>query len=289
MKKLVFILVYLLTISCPIVSAEIIKTASLSPMEAALEKADADTLVIFDVDDVLITAKDQILQPPHHKFAESLEKTIENRHSEEEAQKLWSIIWKGRFDEPVNPQLVSLIKDAQLKGIKVMALTNAWTGSFGIIPSLEEWRIQELEGFGYSFKNSWNDTKPKVFINLKPKDPKRFPVFKSGIVFTCNLPKGEVLKAFLLYVGFSPKKIIFVDDKRKNLNSVEAFCHATGKQFIGFEYTAVAERPKIPLNEKRAQLQFDVLEKEQKWLSDNEVDVRMQSMIKPVPKTGTSE
>ncbi len=274
MKKIIRALSFVFCVSSGIAFAEITQTSNLTPIEAALKQAGLDTLVIFDVDDVLITAKDQILQPSHHKFAKKLEEGLESRHSEEEAQKLWSIIWLARMDELVDPQMVPLIKEAQAKGLKVMALTNAWTGTFGSIPSLEDWRVEELATFGYIFKDSWNQLQPKIFEKLNSKDPKRFPVFKSGVVFTCNLQKGKILKAFLHYANLSPQKIIFIDDKRKHLESVEAFAKEERIPFIGFEYTAVADKPKAFLNEKRAKLQFEVLEKEHKWLSDEEADIR---------------
>lgn len=274
MKKALTVLVFALFSGIHASLAEIVKTSDLAPIESAIKQTDLETLVIFDVDDVLITARDQILQAVHKKFLEGLNKGLESRHSEEEAQKLWSLIWLARSDELVDPKMVSLIKEAQGKGLKVMALTNAWTGPFGIIPSLQDWRIGELEDFGYTFKDSWKTLKPKTFETLKSKDPKRFPLFKEGVVFTCNLPKGEVLKAFLYYAGLSPKKIIFIEDKKKNIKSVEAFAREVKIPFIGFQYTAVADRPQSPLNEKRAQLQFEVLEKEHKWLSDEEADKR---------------
>ena len=272
MKKILTVLAFFSLINFHVALAEITKTSILSPIELAIQHADSETLVIFDVDDVLITVKDQILQSEYEKFLEELNKKLESRTSEEEAQKFWSIIYLTRIDELVDPRMVALIKEAQAKGLKVMAFTNAWTGTFGNIPSLEDWRLNELADFGYTFKDSWSALKPKTFEALKSQDPKRFPVFKDGIVFTSNLPKDEVLKAFLEYASLSPKKIIFIDDKSKNLKSVEAFCQKTGIKFTGFEYIAVAERPKSPLNEKRAQLQFEVLEKEHQWLSDEEAD-----------------
>lgn len=270
MKKALAILAFVFFSGLHASFAEIVKTSDLAPIESVIKQADSETLVIFDVDDVLITARDQILQATHKKFLERLNKGLEDRLSEEEAQQLWSIIWLARSDELVDPQIVSLIKEAQAKGLKVMALTNAWTGPFGAIPNLQDWRIGELEDFGYTFKNSWKTLKPKTFETLKSKDPKRFPVFKEGVVFTCNLPKREVLKAFLHYADLSPKKIIFVDDKKKNLKSIEAFARESKIPFIGFQYTAVMDRTKSLLNEKRAQLQFEILEKEHKWLSDEE-------------------
>ncbi|MBX9697334.1 MAG: DUF2608 domain-containing protein [Alphaproteobacteria bacterium] len=253
--------------------AHIKQTSTLFLIEEALKAADSETLVIFDVDDVLITARDQILQPAHKKFLERLNKDLENRLSEQEAQKLWSIIWLTRSDEVVDSKIIALIKEAQSKDLKVLALTNAWTGTFGNIQSLEDWRIGELKDLGYTLKDSWSTLALKSFESLKSKDPKRFPVFKNGVLFTCNLPKGDVLNAFLRYAGLSPKKIIFIDDKRKHLQSVEAFSKDAGILFEGFEYTAVAERPKTLLNEKRARYQFEVLEKEHKWLNDQEADL----------------
>lgn len=272
MNKILTVLAFIFLTNIYPAFAHIKQTSNLSPIESALSTADSETLVIFDVDDVLITAKDQILKPDHKKFLERLNRDLENRLSEQESQKLWSIIWLSRSDEVVDSKMITLIKEAQSKGLKVLALTNAWTGDFGNIHSLEDWRIGELEDLGYTFKDSWHTLALKSFESLKSKDPKRFPVFKNGILFTCNLPKGEVLNAFLHYAHISPKKIIFIDDKRKHLESVEAFSKGAGILFEGFEYTAVAKRPKTPLNEKRARYQFEVLEKEHMWLNDQEAD-----------------
>jgi hypothetical protein len=276
MRKVFGFVALIISLSVHAALAKIIQTSQLAPIELAIQKADSDTLVIFDVDDVLITARDQILQAAHKKFLEGLNQDLKSRLSEEKAQKLWSIIWLARSDEPVDSKIVPLIKESQSRGLRVIALTNAWTGPFGNIPILEDWRIEELEGLGYTLKDPWRTIKSKTFGTLKSKDPKRLPVFKGGVLFTCNLPKGEVLKAFLQYAALSPNKIIFIDDKKKNLESVEAFSKAAGIPFMGFHYTAVAERPKTSLNEKRAQLQFEVLEEEHIWLSDEEADKRMQ-------------
>ena len=43
-----------------------------------------------------------------------------------------------------------------------------------------------------------------------------------------------------------------------------------GIEFVGIEYTAVKDKKIAPLNQERARLQLAVLEKEQRWLSDEE-------------------
>ena len=87
--------------------------------------------------------------------------------------------------------------------------------------------------------------------------------------------------------NFSLKKIIFVDDKKKHIESVEKVVENLGILFVGIEYTAVKDAKVEPLNKARAEFQFEVLETEHKWLSDDKADVRMQSMRKPLLKTGT--
>ena len=46
-------------------------------------------------------------------------------------------------------------------------------------------------------------------------------------------------------------------------------------EFLGIEYTAAYDTKIEQFNAKRAKLQFEVLEKEHKWLSDQEADVRI--------------
>jgi hypothetical protein len=97
-------------------------------------------------------------------------------------------------------------------------------------------------------------------------------MFKKGILFTCNVPKGKVLEAFLKRLKWKPSKIVFTDDKMKHLESVRDFCQRAHIPFQGFQYTAVEQMPKMPINKKRADLQFKTLAEQEKWLSDVEAD-----------------
>jgi hypothetical protein len=159
-------------------------------------------------------------------------------------------------------------------------LTNAWTGAFGKIASLEDWRIQEIRDLGIDVSKSFDTKQPLIFHHLKSKDPKRFPIFKQGCLFTCNIAKGDVLKAFLQYTGWTPHRIIFIDDKRKYLESVENFCKQAGVAFTGFHYTAVAKMPKAHLNQQIANYQFKVLEQKNKWMSDRKASSLINIKVK---------
>jgi len=158
-------------------------------------------------------------------------------------------------------------------------LTNAWTGTFGKIASLEDWRIQELRDLGIDVSKSFDTKQPLIFPHLKSKALKRFPIFKQGCLFTCNIAKGDILKAFLQYIGWNPHHIIFIDDKHKHLESVENFCKQAGIAFTGFHYTAVEKMPKTPLNQQIANYQFKVLEQKNRWLSDREAITRLKNAL----------
>ena len=231
---------------------------------------------------MLLTAKDQILQPAHKDYNNVLAQKIQKRLSKKDAEKLWSIILLTFCDEVVDPTIPTLIHDTEAKGIKVLGLTNLLSGSLGNIPSMEDWTINRLQKHGINLEASWRATAQKQFTHLMPKEPNRFARFKGGILFASGLEKGKVLEAFLHYVKMEPRKIIFIDDKLNHLESVQAFCSKRGIEFKGFQYTAVKNRPHKPLNKKRAEYEFEVLEKKHRWLNDREVD-KLLMYISPHP------
>jgi hypothetical protein len=264
---IIFIVFLLFASEC---FGDIIKTNDYKVIESYISKADHDTLVIFDVDDVLLHPKDEILKKLNKPFLEVLEKEMEERLPESETQDLYSLILLQRIVEPVDKRMTALIQRLQKKKIKVIALTNCATGSFGKINALQNWRIFELKRLGYDFGEPWRSTHEQFFKGAK--DIKRPPLFKKGVVFTSGVSKGAALEAFLAYANLRPKKIIFIDDKRKYLESVEEYTTIEGIEFLGIEYTMVKDSKIDPLDEERAKLQFVILEEEHQWLSDEKID-----------------
>jgi len=274
MKKIIGFIFMILTCFYNTCFADIIQTNDTKIIEKTIASIDQDTLVIFDVDDVLIMPKDQILQSHHREYINKLDTFL--FASEQEYEDLWSIIFAQRQSIPVDPKMINMMTTLQSKGIKVIALTHAMTGKFGYITSMKDWRYNELIRHGYDFKKSWKNTQDKTFNGLE-KSSNRLaseislpPMFFKGIIFT-EIDKGETLEAFLTHYKLRFKKIIFIDDKKKNLESVEKTVSKLNIAFVGIEYTAAVMQTE-PLNEKRAELQFQVLGKQRKWLSDSEAD-----------------
>jgi hypothetical protein len=156
-----------------------------------------------------------------------------------------------------------------------MALTNCRTGKYGFIESLEDWRIAELKKLGYHFGASWPDiAKVSLRSLLQSSELKEVrdsnPVYKEGIVFSDRTgKKGPILEAFLAYAKVKPKKIIFVDDKKEFLESVEGFAKQNNIEYIGIRYTKASDE-EPDFEENIATMQYKILEEEKKWLSDSQ-------------------
>jgi hypothetical protein len=269
MKKIISFIFVILASFHSTCFAEIIKTNDTKIIEQTLQSVDTDTLVIFDVDDVLMHADDQILKSKNADACKVLVKKLKQQVGKDKIQEVTSIILLTRKNSPVDLSMVNIIEDLQKRDIKVLALTNCATGKFGLIPNTENWRIAELSKHGYYFDKSWKNLKDINLKSLMKVTNDANPIYKAGIVFVDQTgAKGPVLDAFLTYATIKPKKIIFIDDKSKNLVSVEEFAKQHNIEFIGIEYTKALEEKEV-LNTDIAQLQFEVLKKEKKWLSDS--------------------
>ncbi len=256
------------------VFAEIIQTSDLHVLNEVTEKADRDTLVIFDVDYVLIVPTDQILHPAYKSVFRQYEKKLTKRSSRADFLNLWGIIFSERKSAVVDSTILSIIHDLQHKKIKTIALTNTGTGQLGRIKSLEDWRIKELISHEVDFSSAFR-VKRTIPLGLPSPRMHGPPIFKSGIIFTAGHDKGDILEIFLKKVRYKPCVIIFVDDKLEKLESVEEMCKRLKIKFIGIHYIALKNEKVDPLNKKRVQLQFKLLQKEHKWLSDKEADQRL--------------
>jgi hypothetical protein len=282
MKKIISFIFVILTSFHSACFAEIIQTNDTKIIEKLLASIDPDALVIFDVDEVLIMPKDQILQSPHREYINQLNTSLFTE--EKESENLWSIVFAQRPSIPVDPKMINTIATLQSKGIKVLALTHAMTGKLGSITSMRDWRNDELISHGYDFQKSWKGVQDKTFNGLEKSNNRLAsevsspPMFFKGIIFT-EIDKGEALEAFLNHYKLKFKKIIFIDDKKKNLESVEKITAKLNIPFFGIEYTAAVMQTE-PLNKKRAELQFHVLGKQRKWLSDSEAEALLTNSAK---------
>lgn len=241
-----------------------------------LEKTDSTSLVIFDVDEVLIVPEDKVVR----LSALGQKPDFAKDFVVEDNMELLSVVITGTRFMLVDRTLPSMIEALQKRGIKTIALTSARTGRFGKIASMEDWRIGQLADLEIDFSSSF----PEMLLPFPEllAEPGNIPLFKKGILFLGDFysseksVKGELLEAFLDKINWTPKKVIFFDNEWKNLSSVQQVLEKRNIPFEGFHYKgalALAES----IEEDVVYFQFSHLLKNKEWLTDKQAKQLMQN------------
>lgn len=223
--------------------------------EVNFDEIDINTLVIFDVDNVLI----------YDLPIKESEKHLPIKTQEF----LRGIIYKKRPPTIIDPIIVNIMKKLKLRGISTIALTGVKTGKFpGLGLSFADWRIADLKKAGLVFNDPFKKT--IIFDQLKDR-----PLLKAGIIFTAWHDKGEILKKVFSKTGFYFNKIVFFDDKEPNVTSVAKAAEDLGVTYRGYIYKGADFRPKTRLDKRIEEYRFSVLEKEHIWLDEKEARQRL--------------
>lgn len=264
---------------CSSFSSQSIKTIySFEEAHSELATADAQTLVIFDVDDTLISQSDEVLKTGHRgsPFTKALFNKIHQegeKHPDNKAyrDRIGSKIKLQARRQLIEPMIAGLIKQLQDKGVKVIALTHMHTGPYGVIPNVEEWRYQDLHNFGIDFSRDISDD---MIFDTFPEFRGHYPRFYKGILITHNRSKGEVLGAFLDKISWKPKKIIFFDDWMDYLKTVQEETKKRNITCSLYHYLG-AEKLVKTLDEHVATFQIEHMIKTETWLDDEQVQAAL--------------
>lgn len=169
------------------------------PLAEILKLVHKDTLVVFDVDDVLImpTEEDDFRHPYRVQLLES----ITNRLMPQNKETLYSIILSAtkRILIESESRIINIFNNLKLLQIPTIALTAMGTGNFGIIKNMEDLRFKELNNVGISFKSSTPLLGEQLASELKGtnivfKHCTGIPKLNDGIIFTAGVDKGVVLE-----------------------------------------------------------------------------------------------
>jgi hypothetical protein len=240
------------------------KISSLNEMKQVFANLDEEALVIFDVDEVLITTEDHFMHPyALSSFGYALQK-IRKSYSEkdfEEKMSLTVLLPRRVLIEEHSPLL---LRTLQNRGVKVMGLTSCPTGPLGKIAKIEDWRVDHLLSLGIDFSPAFS-----AFDRFTLPLGKSPAIFQKGILFSYGYKKGDVLKAFLEKTAFRPSKVILFDDLVENLESEEKALSEMGITHQAYLYEGAAKFFK--------ELDTDVIERQlehvfthETWLKDEE-------------------
>ena len=231
-----------------------------------------DILVIFDVDDVLMTPSSE--DNLRHPYRNQLLKSILNRTNPQEIELLKSSIFLNTKQILVELKIIDIFEYLKSHKIPAIALTAMGTGKFGIIKKMHDFRFQQLNSVNLSFKcltplEDEHLMLKLAIINKRFLDANRkgCPMLKSGIIFASGLDKGMVLEYIFKRYNYYPKTIIFIDDLIENVKSLQQICFKLNINFYGFHYMAASLIPLPNIDENLEKLRFAILEKEFTWLS----------------------
>ena len=201
-------------------------------MKEVLKEVDAQTLLVFDLDNTLMEPIQSLGSDQWYYYIIKKYKEVDKLSDQEaydQADKVWNQTqWliQVKAVESFTPELIEKL---QKKKIKMMGLT-ARTYDISDIT------LKQLSSIGINLGHSVSSQD----MSFKLVDT---AYYKNGIVFQGeHNSKGDVFVEFLKRLNLKPKKVVFVDDKQKHVNSMEKALGEAKIKYIGFRYAAADER-----------------------------------------------
>lgn len=269
MLKTCLIAILLISVT-PFVQAEVITIKKIEEMSQSVEK---DTLVLFNIAEVLLDSQVSLGTSPWRKYVKKLAPNWKDNPGVNVHDQLTLFSAKyvpHRSVEPLTPQL---IKKWQQDGIVVMALTSR---------GKSEWYDTEIEGVDVLTENLLKKAGIDFTLTQLPPgfdslDSSFDLTYGRGILYATHGSKEELIQAILEATNYHPKKIVFVDDKKESLDNVDVAMKALGIPFTGYWYRRTAEDHR-DFNPMIAHIQLETLLIHGKLLTDQEAQQILNAM-----------
>lgn len=250
-KILITALALLLTITG---YAEVRKTDSVQPIEQEFAASGSKTLILVDIGQTLAKHKDPIFNSKNEGWKRSWIQSQKPGISRSEIIQALRIVEGDTQNwELVEESWPKLIAQAQKNGAKVIAFTKTYLDS-----SLKGFCIDNLKKLGLPFQDA-----------LRELPSGKTYEYDNGVIKTEANLKGPVLKEIVANLKEKPEKIIFIDDRIEQVESVEKACKEMNIPCLAYHYTA-SEKAIPTLDEKVADYQLKTLMRDHRWLTQEE-------------------
>lgn len=225
--------------------AEVIEIKSVEALEHHMFKAEytLKDLVVFDADGVLTMPHDPTFQmPTFKKYRKDYQRFLQKiPYKRQDISLLYILTTSPQV--PTHEKMVALVKDLQRDGVPTIVLTALLTGQFEQVTNAAEWRAFSLAAAGYDFATQ----PPEGEIYDKfPKHLGSYPKRAGNILMTNGekggVGKGAILVHYLSEKHLRPARLVFIDDRMKNIRNVESALakHYPGIQVTSIHYTAAS-------------------------------------------------
>lgn len=227
------------TLSVILCHAETKSVDSMDEIINHFNKIDSNTLVVFDVDMVLIQPSEPAFQMANMKRYSTIVKRIVKEVPSEKHTMFFSLMTTTSDSVLVDPTTPQIINEIMKKGASTMAFTANLTGELGTIKNMQEWRVDCLKKLGVDFSKSAPYNTSLIFDDL-PSYRNYYSTYSDGILFVngTSISKGDIFLSFLNKTKISPNKIIFIDDREENVKSMDSSLQKLGRQveYLGICY-----------------------------------------------------
>jgi hypothetical protein len=240
---------------------KIIAVENINHFKDKLKEIPEKAVILLDVDDTLITPKAAIFRysSPMKGLIDDIKADKENINNFEEIISKWRLSRKTILVEDEWPKTIEDLKTKY----SVYALTKMEAGTIGLIPSMKEWRYDELSSKNIFFNEKFNDSSDAIILENKNSSAQ----FYKGFFITGAFKKGQVINH--IYEKVKPELIILLDDREEQLIEALTFCKEKNIPFIGFLYSGV-KNIQGEFDQEVAELQRKLLIEKALWLEDDE-------------------
>lgn len=194
-------------------------------MDLAEYVLNKETLVIFDLDEVILQAPQDFSGDLMFSYmvGKGLKRGLSNDDAVEDFVQTYVEIQRNVQMELVEQDAKILIAQLQANHIPTIALTSR------CVP-IEERTIEMLLNLGIDFSKN---APSSYMLDLTMRQPS---FYKKGIIFTGQNHKGKLLLKFLDHLEIVPSRVIFINDKEKYLHQIGESMDERGIDYVGIRY-----------------------------------------------------
>ncbi|OJW68810.1 MAG: hypothetical protein BGO68_04515 [Candidatus Amoebophilus sp. 36-38] len=219
------------------------RISSIAEVQEFISKQTAQTgelLVIFDMDLTLTMPRlPAFIYLTIPEYRAKLQQILDPL-TDSQRRKVLTLALQVAEQQLVEKDSPEIIKRIQAQQIKTIVLTASLTGQLNDEAPMELQRFKKLKDLGIVLED--NCSNKEIALDDLPAYNENCPTYYRGILCANGEPgtnmKGPVLVSFLQHIGFRPKQVIMVDDKKQHLDYVRQSLAALDPtiQFVSLEY-----------------------------------------------------
>lgn len=226
---------------------EVITVKNYTEIEGALKNLSPKSLLLIDIDYVLVQPKNPILQmgslDKHHDIVE----LNLNKLSPSERDMVVSNMLAVEPSEVLTPELIKTMNALKKKHVTVLGISSE-------LDSMKDLKLKNLKKFKIKFSAA------KDLVLTKSEKDNKATTLKSGVLFTDGerRPRGDVLSDLFKSLGSEFESLVYISDKLDDCKEVEDEFKKSQKikTVTCYHYPKALDYPKVAINPVEFEKQF---------------------------------